>query len=100
MTIETYPSFRIPSFFKSKGPKQFRYKPWYYDANKEEREKRNRMIRDTNELTKPGTNEFQFKLAEKWRESRSGQAQRNKSNLRLLVIIALLVWISYFLLFQ
>ena len=27
---------RIPSFFKGRRAKEFNYKPWYYDAAKEE----------------------------------------------------------------
>jgi len=90
---------KIPSFFKSKGPKQFNYRPWFYNADKEDREKRNRMIlAGMKENSDSNTDESRWKLHAKWRESHSGLRQRTKSNFRLLLIITLLFLISFYLL--
>ena len=90
---------RIPSFFKPRRPKEFNYRPWYYDPAKEAREKRNKMLVQGKEKYSSGDRELiRSTLHEKWRQSNSGSRQRNKSNLRLIIIIAALVWIFYFLL--
>ena len=88
----------LPSFFKSKRPRQFNYRPWFYDPAKEEREKRNRLIRAGSDSPESDEgNEIRLRLHEKWRESNSGARQRSRSNIRLIIIAALLLLISYYL---
>jgi hypothetical protein len=89
----------LPSFFKSKRARQFNYKPWFYDPAKEEREKRNRILKAGMDLSADAErSEVQMRLHEKWKESRSALKQRSKSNFRLIVIIGLLLMASYYLL--
>ncbi len=92
---------RLPSLFKQRGPKQFNYRPWFYDADKEERERRNRLIRSEKKGVGSDSEhrmDFRSSLHDKWRESHSGARQRSRSNLRLIVIIGLLFLIAYYLL--
>jgi len=90
---------KLPSFFKSKGPNQFNYKPWYYNEAKEERKNRNRLIKaEFNAAKRTNKENFESRLHAKWHLSDSGNEQRSKSNIRLIAIIVLLAWFAYYLL--
>lgn len=88
----------VPSFFRQNRPKEFRYIPRYYDAEKEEREERNRRIMeemglDENGDKKPGgirRGAFEPKFRTK------DEKMRHYTSLRLIVIIMILFLITYF----
>ena len=89
---------RIPSIFKANRPKEFNYKPYYYNAEKEERELRNKRIRSELDRENEGGVEFRSRLRERWEQSNHARKKANSSNLRLIVIFILVLGIAYFIL--
>ena len=89
---------RIPSIFKANQPKEFTYRPYFYNAEKEERENRNKLIRSQSDNVKTGDTEFRSRLRERWEMSNHARKKANSSNLRLIVIFMLLLGIAYFIL--
>ena len=89
---------RIPSLFKSRQPKEFKYKPFYFNPDKEEREKRNKWLRAESDIKKTGSPEFRSRLRERWKVSNLSAKKTNSSNLRLIVIFIILLGITYFIL--
>jgi len=90
---------RIPSFFKSQNPKPFGFRPRFYDADKEERERRNRLIKA--ELRASVENpkaHFESKMRERWHRSNSRVQHRSRSNFRLILIITALILVTYLIL--
>lgn len=86
------------SFFRQRKPKSFLYKPLYYSAEKEAREKRNARIKKEIALeTHLQNGELKKLLREKWRKNYTSLANK-KSNIRIIVIAALLIMIFYLLL--
>lgn len=86
------------TFFKTPRPKAFNYIPRYYDERKEEMEERRKRIE--NEL---GLNEGEGYRPRITRGSMSRKiAERRKSNrtsvIRLMVIVAILLILTYYLL--
>ena len=86
--------FKLPSFFKLPKHKEFEFKPRYYDAHKEEFEKR---IENTkNEISgkyKLGIRNLYNKKRGKYSES-----QKKLSNFRIAIIIMILLFLAYILL--
>ena len=90
---------RLPSIFKVRKPKSFNYRPHYFDAEREERERRNRIIRaQVDRESEAGGEAFSSKLRERWEMSNYASKRANSSNLRLIIIIAGLMAAAYFLL--
>ncbi|MCF8345995.1 MAG: hypothetical protein K9G38_02195 [Bacteroidales bacterium] len=92
----------IPRFFKVKEPNRFNYNPLYWDPKKEEFEDRVRRIKA--ELGKEVT--YNRKSSTITRGSfrqytqKSNRKAGRESNVRLLVITAVLMLISYLLFFR
>lgn len=84
------------SLFRQKKPRQFGFKPVYYNEEKEQREKRERRIQAEIENER-SENEFRGVLREKWRKNQK-QLEAKRSNTRILVIAALLALICYLML--
>jgi len=92
----------IPRFIKLPGHKRFEYTPRYWDPEKEEREERIRQIRqemgiqlasDPNRTTiKRGS----FRQA---RQKAKVKATRS-SNIRLVIILAVLLLLAYLIFFR
>ena len=86
------------SIFKHRKLKQFGYKPLYYDAEKEAREKRTELIKKETGAEIFVYNEGYRKLLhEKWRKNYVVLANK-KSNMRIIIIAALLAVICYLIL--
>lgn len=92
----------IPRFIKLPGYKQFNYSPRYWDPEKEEREARIRQIKaemgvtigsDPNRTTIKRGSFRQAKMKAKVKASRN-------SNIRLVVILAVLFLLAYLLFFN
>ncbi|HNQ37323.1 MAG: hypothetical protein KA780_00935 [Prolixibacteraceae bacterium] len=92
-------------FFSLPKPRQFDFKPRYYDPDKEEREERERRIREELGLagTQPGKGDQegyrphirgQFRKA-MLRNSRVSPDAVRQSNRRILIIIAILALLFY-----
>ena len=88
-------------FFYTPKPKQFRIEPRYWDPEKEKRDARERRIKaemglkDEDKTFRPHIEKGEFRKGmsdSKW----SVNAQRKKSNTRLLIlaaVIGLLIWL-------
>ena len=86
-------------FFKIPKPRQFNYKPVFYDANKEELKEREQVIKQELGLT----DENDPRVSIRNRIRREYNRKRNvgtdrKSSLRLVIIIMILLAIAYFIL--
>jgi hypothetical protein len=82
-------------FFHIPKPKQFEYKPRYYDPKKEELEQRKRALG----VTGTGSTEadLRARMQQKWRNER--RDARKKSSSQRLIIFILLALILIYLLF-
>jgi len=83
---------KVPTFFRKVSHKQFDYKPLYYDANKEERDRRSDDYRMKNAEIKSeggGSGEIKFK--------RDINKASQRANIRLIIIIIALVGIAYYI---
>jgi hypothetical protein len=82
-------------FFKRPKPKQFDYKPRYYDEEKERKEKRRK------EMEQSGTGDTSFMKGEmnrRWR--RDDKKNRDKARgINLLIYIAIIGLLVYFMFF-
>ena len=84
--------------FKTKRPKQFSYKPLFYDAQKEEFEQRVKRIQKDAELEKNiGDSKLQPAFRENWVRNHKKRAH-SQSNKRVVMIAGILVVLLYFLL--
>ncbi len=83
------------SFFSLPKPKKFNYIPRYYDPEKEEREKRRSELRAMR-----GESDGDY-IDEKDGKKRTirfrKQRTRNNSNMRVLIILAALLLLTYFM---
>jgi len=80
------------SFFKTPKNKQYSYKPVFYDAKKEEREKRHKSAVESNpDDLETGLRE---RMHTRWRRG-TGTRERKASNQRLIIIIVVIVLLGY-----
>lgn len=89
-----------PKFFHIPKPKQFTYRPHYYDERKEElyRLKKKHGIIDGD--TQGYKYELRDKLQRNWRK-RSADARREKSStIRLIIILIVLLGLTYYFLLR
>jgi hypothetical protein len=90
----------IPRLFKLPEYRKFSYRPFYYNPEKEEREARLRKLQAEAGISSEGQYTPNISRgAMKSYFKRSEKAQK-QSNIRLILIIAVLLIISYFLLFR
>lgn len=90
----------IKFFYLPKGRK-FNYQPRYYDERKEELERRKRRIDRELGLEQNGKGKDVFvpQIKGQMRKyMKTAKKQRKTSNIRMLIILAVLLLISYFLL--
>ena len=89
----------IPRFIKLPGHKQFNYSPLYWDPEKEEREERIRQIKQElgyevpSDPTRTTIKRGSFRQA---RQKAKVKATRS-SNIRLVIILAVLLMLAYLL---
>ena len=85
------------TFFKTPKNKQFNYRPLYYDPKKEEREKRLKSAYET------GKDDYEQALRDRiqmrWKRT-SGNRDRQASNRRLVIILAVIFLVAYYLFFR
>ncbi len=95
----------IGRFFHTPGAKQFRFKPRFYDPDKEERENREKRIKEELGIVeekvddgKPFVTNIkgQFRNTDGWQAKSSGEARRAQ-NKRLIILILILALIFYML---
>ena len=93
----------IPRFIKLPGHKQFNYTPRYWDPEKEAREERIRQIKQEMGIEVPSDpnrttiRRGSFRTAQKQKQKL--KASRS-SNIRLLVILAVLMFLAYLLFYR
>lgn len=87
-------------FFKQRGHYVFDYKPLYYDARKEDREKRLRRIKAEMGIKDEETENKEYKPSFDFRRNSitRTRSQRN-SSIRLLIILAFMLLFGYFFFF-
>ncbi len=80
-------------FFRRPKPKQFDYKPRYYDEEKERKEKRRK------ELEQSGSGDTSFMKSEiNWRWRRIDKKNRGKARgINLLIALAIIALLVYFI---
>jgi len=92
----------IPRFIKITGHKQFNYSPRYWDPEKEEREERIRRIKQEMGIDMPSDPNRTTIRRGSFRQA----AQKTKvkatrsSNIRLLIILAVLLLLAYLLFYR
>mgnify|MGYP001071293838 CR=1 FL=1 len=89
----------ISSFFKSRKAKRFDFKARYYDEDKEEMEERIARIRSELEGSKGSATYRRADFKSQWNRRKKTSTFEKKSNVRLLIIVAVLCALSYFLLY-
>lgn len=85
------------SFFKTPKNKKYNYRPVYYDAKKEEREKRLKTAYEEN----PENYEkaLRDRLQMRWKRT-AGSRDRRGSNQRLIVILVVIFLLTYLMFFR
>ena len=92
----------IPRFIKLPGHKQFNYSPRYWDPEKEEREDRIRRIRHEMGIEIPSDpNRTTIKRGSFRQASQKTKVKATRSsNIRLVIILAVLLLLAYLLFFR
>lgn len=91
----------VPRFIKLPGYKRFEYSPRYWDPEKEEREERIRQIKQEMGIDMPGNpnrSTIRRGSIRQARQQAKVKASRS-SNIRLLIILAVLFLLAYLLFF-
>ena len=93
---------RLPSFFKTRSIKQFEFTPRYYNETKEAMEERKARIkaelnRDSN-ASAYNTDHLRGNLKQQWKSNKNTTTFTQKSNTRILVILAALIGLAYLVL--
>ena len=89
----------LPRFIKLPGHKQFNYSPRYWDPEKEEREERIRHIKKEMGVELPSDpNRSTIKRGSFRQASRKTKVKATRSsNIRLVIILAVLLMLAYLL---
>ncbi len=89
----------LPRFIKLPGHKQFNYSPRYWDPEKEEREKRIRQIKQEMGIKVPSDpNRTTIKRGSFRQASQKTKVRATRSsNIRLVIILAVLLVLAYLL---
>ncbi len=89
----------LPRFIKLPGYKQFDYSPRYWDPEKEEREQRIRQIKHEMGVDMPSyPNRTTIKRGSFRHAKQKAKVKASQnSNIRLLIILAVLFLIAYFI---
>ncbi|MFC2086442.1 hypothetical protein ACFLQ9_01845 [Bacteroidota bacterium] len=93
----------MPSFFRLAKNKQFNYAPRYYNEQEEEMQKRKERIAREIEAEEAGSNDNRIPLIRGAIKSHYGQnieRHKRKSNVRLLIVLVILLFMAYYLLIR
>ncbi len=83
-------------FFSRPKPKQFDYKPLYYDKKKDEQEERKKELGVTD--SDDHMDQFKAQLTRRWRYERE-KDKRKYSELRTIIYILIVVLATYLIFF-
>ena len=81
-------------FFHTPKPKQFEYKPRYYDPRKEELEERKRALGLTGDNSSQA--DLRARMEQRWRNQRK-DARKSSGSQRLIIFILLALILIYLL---
>lgn len=88
----------LATFFKPPRHKRFHYEPLYYNPEKEERENRNKHIRQELGLEEGG--EYVSNIRGSFRKHHEANLKvRHRANVRFVIILAVLLFMAYMLIF-
>ena len=90
----------IPRLFKLPEHRKFSYRPFYYDAEKEEREARLRDLKIDVGIKYDATFTPHIQRGSMKSYFKRGETAQKQSNIRLIIIIAFLLFVTYLLLFR
>jgi len=92
----------IPRFIKLSGHKEFNYTPRYWDPEKEAREKRIRQIKQEMGIDVPtDPNRTTIRRGSFRTAGKKHKVKANRSsNIRLLVILAVLLFLAYLIFYR
>ena len=92
----------LPRFIKLQGHKQFSYSPRYWDPEKEAREERIRQIKQEMGVEVPSDpNRTTIKRGSFRTTGKKAKVKASRtSNIRLLVILAILLLLAYFIFYR
>jgi len=80
-------------FFKTPKPKQFNYKPIYYDQEKEELEERKRQLGiDTGDGKNP---DLKSMIARNWRRRDRDPSRKKSSKISLFIFLIIIIFLLY-----
>lgn len=85
-------------FLKRGKPKEFNYKPRYYDEEKEKMEKRRKQLEQSNKESSTDDEHLRLEMDRKWRKiDRSNHNKARGINIFIfLVIAAILIYFIFF----
>ncbi len=92
----------IPRFIKLPGHKEFNYSPRYWDPEKEEREERIRQIKQEMGIEVPSDpNRTTIRRGSFRTAGRKPKVKATRSsNIRLLIILAVLLFLAYLIFYR
>ena len=89
----------ISSFFKTRKVKQFNFSARYYDEEKEERDNRIAQIKTSVNKSSSSNYSPRINFKSEWTANKYASGHQKKSNIRLLISIAIVSLFVYLLLF-
>lgn len=89
----------ISSFFKTRKVKQFNFSARYYDEEKEERDNRIAQIKASVNKSSSSNYRPRINFKSEWTANKYASGHQKKSNIRLLISIAIVSLFVYLLLF-
>jgi len=90
----------IPRLFKLPEHRRFSYRPFYYSQEKEEREQRLRDIKAEAGISSDQVYKTRIYRGAMKSYFKRAEVAKKQSNLRLILIIAVLLFVAYILLFR
>ena len=92
----------LPRFIKLPGHKEFNYSPRYWDPEKEAREERIRQIKQEMGVEVPiGSNRTTIRRGSFRTAGQKSKVKASRtSNIRLLVILAILLFLAYLIFYR
>lgn len=90
----------LPRLFKLPEYKKFTYRPLYFDPEKEEREARLRELRKASGMSPDGPYVPRIQKGSMKSYFKRNETVKRQSNIRLVIIIGVLLFITYLLLFR
>lgn len=85
---------KIPSFFRERKPIRFDFEPRYYNAKKEQMEKREKLLENSNKAITQ--EKFGSNLRANWQKENRQSKSNKKINVKILLYVITLSILTYF----